>query len=117
MRAEELVKLLESYRYDESAESALQAGVAAVLERAGAPFEREVRLTRSDRIDFMVGGLGVECKMDGSLSALTRQLHRYAQLPAIDGLVVVTTRARLARVPHTLNGKPIAVVVTAGGLL
>lgn len=111
-----LVELLELYRYDESSEDALQRGVAEALAAAELPFAREVPLTRWDRIDFLVNGIGVECKIGGSLSDLVRQLHRYAQAEQVDALVVVTTRASLARVPASFNGKPIAVVATMGGL-
>jgi NAD(P)-dependent dehydrogenase (short-subunit alcohol dehydrogenase family) len=112
-----LVALLEGHRFDESSEDALQRGVAQVLAAAGCSFTREVPLTRQDRIDFLVGGVGVECKTDGSLSALTRQLHRYALATQVEALVLVTTRARLARVPPHLNGKRISVVATMGGLV
>lgn len=112
-----LVELLERYRFDESSEDALQRGVAEVLAGAALAFTREVPLSRQDRIDFLVlGGVGIECKTKGSLSALVRQLHRYALASQVDALVVVTARAQLARLPPLLNGKPIAVVATMGGL-
>jgi hypothetical protein len=113
----EIVHLLEGHRFDESSEDALQRGIAQVLSAAGASFTREVPLSPFDRIDFLVGQIGIECKIDGSLSALTRQLHRYAVADQVAALVVVTARARLARVPISLHGKPIAVVATMGGIV
>lgn len=109
--------LLGAYRFDESSEAALQRGVEAVLEAAVLPFQREACLGSTDRIDFLVDGtIGVECKVGGSLAATTRQLHRYAAQVRIESLVLVTTRCRLARVPRTLNGKPVVVVLTPGAL-
>ena|SRR6266536_1553684 len=113
----DLVDLLEGKRFNEASEDALQRGIAEVLSGAGISFKREVPLTRGDRIDFLVGAIGVECKTDGSLSALVRQLFRYAQADQVEALVVVTTRLRLARLPPSFNGKPITVVATLGGLL
>lgn len=95
-------------------EERCQAAIAAALQAAGVAFEREVRLSDRDRIDFMVGSVGVEVKLDGSLSALTRQLHRYAQSDRVESLLVVTTRARLARVPQSLNGKRVVVALRLG---
>lgn len=111
-----LVALLERYRFDESTEDALQRGVAEVLGRESIPFTREVQITRRDRIDFLVGAVGIECKTAGGLSPLVRQLHRYALADQVQSLIVLTARAQLGRVPPSLNGKPIAVVATMGGL-
>jgi hypothetical protein len=113
---EHLVALLEAHRYDESSEDALQRGVAQVLAGAGVEFTREVQLGYMGRIDFLMGKIGLECKVGGGLSAVTRQLHRYAAHTNLDALVLVTTRAQLARVPRVLHGKPVAVVLTMGGL-
>jgi hypothetical protein len=108
--------LLAGYRFDESSEEALQAGVRAVLDGAGIQHRAEARLTPLDRIDFLAGDVGIECKVQGSLSELIRQLHRYAQLDEIGSLLVLTTKRRLAILPATLNGKRIESVATLGGL-
>lgn len=116
MSAADLVALLVRYRFDESSEDALQRGVASVLAEHGIAHVREVNLCRGDRIDFMVGSLGLECKIAGSLSSVTRQLHRYAHADQVEALVLVTTSARLGAVPRMLNGKQLVVVATLGGL-
>lgn len=101
----------------------------------GRRLRREFELSATDRIDFLIQepnpiqppiggpgvrasiGIGLEVKVDGPLSALVRQLQRYAQHDAVDALLVVTTRARLHAVPTTLSGKPIAVaLLLTGGL-
>lgn len=55
-------------------------------------------------------GTAIEVKVDGSLAALTRQLHRYAQHDRVIDLVVITNRARLTQVPRELNGKRVEVI-------
>jgi hypothetical protein len=95
-------------------EQELQQGIATVLEQDPLIFEREVRLAPKDRIDFLVGGLGIEVKVDGTLSALTRQVYRYAQHEQIGALLVVSSLHRLARdLPPSINGKTISVHVVS----
>lgn len=81
---------------------------------------REVAISPEDRIDFILQerfDLGIEVKVDGSLSALLRQLQRYAQHDAIDGLLVVSTRAHHRDLPATLSDKPVVVAsLLFGGL-
>jgi hypothetical protein len=73
-----------------------------------AQFSREVKLSAAERIDFlMADGLGIEVKVKGSLSDVTRQLHRYAQITEIKSLLLVTTKARHLEAPRSLNGKTI----------
>jgi hypothetical protein len=112
-----LLSVLRSHRFNEATEALLQAGIADALSSCGVPFEREVRLSAADRIDFMVGSIGLECKIDGSLPAVIRQLHRYAQFERVTELVLLTTRVRLARVPDAMNGKALSVVSTMGAFL
>ena len=53
--------------------------------------------------------LGIEVKIDGSLSDLTRQVFGYTQNDLIQGVLVVTQLQRLSRLPDTMNGKPVRV--------
>jgi hypothetical protein len=115
--ATEIVMLLEAHRFRAPSEADLQLGIATVLEGAGVPFTREVRLSAGDRIDFLVGDVGIECKIDGSLAALIRQLDRYALRDRVGALVVATTRLKLTRVPRELHGKPVLAFPTMGGFL
>lgn len=111
-----LREVLGSYRYTHTNERDLQDGIAQVLALRGIRFEREVRLSDEDRPDFMIGGIAVEVKVDGSLSAVTRQVHRYAQQKAVRAVLVVTSLSRLGNLPATVNGKPVAVLALLGGL-
>lgn len=102
---------LRGVRFHASGEASLQAAIADVFARHDIPFEREVALAAADRVDFLVGGdLAVEVKVDGALSAVTRQLHRYAQHGGVRELVLVTTLLRHRGVPASLAGKPLSVI-------
>lgn len=107
------VDLVARHAFTFADERELQDGLAIVLAPLCAV--REVRLGPTDRIDFLLpGGVGVEVKVDGSLLALTRQVHRYAQRVEISALLIVTSRRRLAALPDEMNGKPVRVVVVGG---
>ena len=87
----------------------IHAAVARALARAGLEYEHEYRLGPRRRIDFRVGRVGIEVKKGRPASAeLTRQLRKYVQSEALDGIVVVTQR--VTAVPDTLCGKPVAIV-------
>lgn len=97
-------------------ESEIQLALARALSMNGISHEREVRLSKSSRIDFLVGTIGIEVKVDGGISAVIRQLHRYAEFATVSELVLVSTRATLARVPTELNGKHVRVALLLGGI-
>ncbi len=127
-RASELVSQLANairgYRFSFVDEYELQLGVANVLEDVNAPARREYRISGKDRLDFFVPvalepgdddweppmrGVAIEVKISGSLTDLTMQVHRYMQSEEVVGVVVVTPKMRLTRLPAEINGKPLAV--------
>ena len=117
---ERFVRVLRAGRFPFMPEAVLQDGIASTLAAAGITFEREFALSRQDRIDFFVPeiGLGVEVKVDGAISSVTRQLHRYAQHERIRGLLLVTTRMRHhVLVPREFCGKRIEVLHLIGASL
>ena len=100
--------LLTRRRLPAATELVLQDAIAAAFTAEGVAFERELVLSPKDRIDFLCAeGVGVEVKIGGSLSDVTRQLHRYAQSDRIASLVLVSNRMRLLTIPRVLNGKRI----------
>ncbi len=112
-----VLQCLRRYRYRYANEKDLQAGIESALLAGGFAFEREVRLAPGDVADFMVEpGICVEIKIDGGISALTRQLHRYAQHDAVQGIVLVTSRSRLTNLPEVLNAKPLLCFIILGAL-
>jgi hypothetical protein len=94
-------------------EDQLQEGIAAALTEDGFDVEREVRLGARDRIDLLVGRVGVEIKIDGASARVLSQLRRYARHDAVDELVLVT-RCTRHTAPAALEGKPVTVVNLAG---
>lgn len=114
-KTEQVARALRGYRYRFADEAALQAGVAKVLTAAGLPFEAEVPLPDgAGRLDFAVGTgpvrVAIETKVDGTISQLVRQVHRYVGRPEVGGIVAMVSRRRLANLPLTLGNKPLAVV-------
>jgi hypothetical protein len=103
---------LRRHRLARSTERELQDAIEQVLsERCTLLFAREWKLTSAERIDFFVPpGIGIEVKMAGSVGAVTGQLWRYAKVPAITHLVLVTTRSQLRTVSANLLGKPVEVL-------
>lgn len=107
---EKLYLLFSSMSFTCSTEKELQDEIASTLKLAGWTVEREVELVPGDRIDFLVGDVGIELKMSGATMAVTRQLHRYLGSPRLSGLILVTTKMRHRAVARELQGKPVAVV-------
>ncbi len=90
-------------------ESDIHRQVEKRLEEAGLACEHEARIGRGCRIDYLVDGVGVEIKKGRpDISALKRQLLRYAACDRVEALVVVTQRA--VSLPDTMLGKPVRVV-------
>ncbi|MGI5884678.1 MAG: hypothetical protein ACOX83_06935 [Candidatus Spyradocola sp.] len=88
----------------------LQARVAAALAEAGVDFAKEARLAPRCRADFLCrGGVLVEVKRGlVRRPQLLRQLARYAALPEVASLIVVTERT--VDLPRRVGGKECAVV-------
>lgn len=104
---EQVETTLRSWRFSWSNESELQEGVATALHRAEIPAVREHRLGEAGRVDFWLEqpGIAIELKTKGSPSEVIRQIHRYAEVAAVHGVILVSTSLRL-RLPAELAGKP-----------
>lgn len=72
-------------------------------------FLREVFLSKTDRVDFMVDcRIAVELKVKCHANEILRQLARYAQHDEVREILLLSvTRAPLLKLPPTLNGKPV----------
>ena len=117
--------LLEKARCRPTTERQLSDAVQGAL--AGPCKVRRVRVAREHpyedeatgrrwRFDFALeaeeGLLVVEVKLKGGPAALAQQLHDYATLQGVAGLLVVTTKNGLSKVGEMVppQGKPFAVV-------
>lgn len=113
-----LMRALRNHQFNFNDEAELQRGIALALETEGIAFLPEHWLSSRDRIDFLVGVLGVEVKIKGVPNAVIRQVHRYAQIVAIEAVVVITGSMKVAAaLPDEMNGKPIYVHSIAGDSL
>lgn len=109
----DVVRLLSGYRLPVSNEADMQRAIERAFRNDGMPHRREV--TRgADRIDFVVARVGIECKVDGSVAEVTRQLERYALWEELDELLVVTTQGRHMNLPRVANKKPVRVHIVRG---
>lgn len=102
-----LKDVLRQYRYSFNSEKDLQDGIEKVLKLEEFEFKREFKLNNTDRPDFMIDGIAIEIKTKGSLAALLRQVHRYAQDNAVSGILVMGSPGWLPRLPPEINGKPL----------
>ena len=81
-------------------------GWGSACSAAGLPAVHEALLAPGCRIDYLVGGVGVEIKKGRpDPAALRRQLDRYAACQGVEALVVLTERA--VPLPARLHGKPV----------
>lgn len=104
MPIHEVIKAFSAHQLDFSSEDVLQSQIAQMFTEIGISFQREVRLSAQDRIDFLVeDGLGVEVKIKGSPHAIYRQCKRYCASGQIRTLLLVTGRSM--GLPDQINGK------------
>lgn len=108
---------LEVARMTWRTERQLQDEIARVLAECGIAADREVELSPADRIDFLsAAGVGIEVKTKGSVTAVARQLQRYAHSDRVHHLLLATTRPHhAAGIPTALAGVGVTVAVLAGG--
>lgn len=112
-------------------ERGLQDAVEHVLAAIpGIGYLREHRFSPADRVDFAVWRTGrraletlhpdtilaVECKVGGTIAAVTRQVDRYLAHDVCCGAIVVTTRFPLLRLPSMLRGKPLRGCLITNGI-
>ena len=84
----------------------IHAAIAEALVGAGLEYAHEYKLGPRCRIDFAVWRVGIEVKKGRPATAqLVRQLRRYLESDALDGVIVVTQRATF--LPDTICGKPV----------
>jgi hypothetical protein len=102
------VAVLTSTRLPAGPEKDVQQAIADAFVAASIEFKREVRLTPTDVIDFVVGSTGIEIKIKGARRAIYRQLTRYAAHSDIASLVLVSSVAM--GLPAEINGKPVEIV-------
>lgn len=108
MKAEDITSLLARYQIIGTSEAMVQERIEKALDKEGVEHRREVELAPGDRIDFMVGTVGVEVKTKGTRSQIIRQLGRYVRSDEVKEIVLAATSRRLlAGTPDEITGMPI----------
>ena len=107
MTAKDLATAIYNTKFHYKDEKELQRGIGILLTQLGLTFEAEHLLSAWDRIDFLVGDIGIEVKVDSPQSLVTRQLWRYSKCSEIQSLILVTTRSKHLSLPAEMNGKTI----------
>lgn len=110
-----VITALRAHRFNYTDEHDLHRGIDAALTAADVEYATEVRLSARDRIDYVIGRLGVEVKVKGTTDALRRQVTRYTEHDAIDEVLVITTLRRHAhQLPALINGKNVWTIHLGG---
>jgi hypothetical protein len=100
-----------SNQYMPTGEEEFRQLVASALVDAHLPVLGRAWISPSDRIDLLVGSVGVAfITSGGRLHVVAAQILRYANSRRLDGLVVVTTARILTRLPRFAAGKPLIVI-------
>jgi len=80
--------------------------VGECLSGCGFTCQHEAKIAAGCRIDYLIGGIGVEIKKGKPKpAALIAQLRRYAQSEQIECLIVVSWQS--VPVPGRIEGKPV----------
>ncbi len=89
-----------------SVEYTIQDQIAIALNNAEIEFEKEVKLSPRNRIDFLIsGGIGIEVKRGKpNTGSVINQLERYAGHKIVTELLLVSERS--INIPSRINGKP-----------
>jgi hypothetical protein len=111
-----IATLLRGARFNFTTEEELQCGVQRLLADAGfvanRDYVREHKLDARSRVDFYFppSRVGLEAKINGSASAIARQVHRYLHHPDVQGLILLSRRANVESLPDAINEKPLKIV-------
>lgn len=115
MTPDMLVRFFQTRRFPINTEGELQHAIAAEFDRVGIGFEREVRLSGADIVDFMVGAVAIEVKIGGGKLQIFRQCERYCAHQRVAALVLAASRS--IELPEAIAGKPVRVASLGRGWL
>lgn len=109
---DDVLPLVESFDIPVGRESPMQLAIERQLRLSGIGFDREHRLAKRDRIDFLIdGGVGIEVKVGQSYTAVALQLLRYTESELVTGLILVTTRSSHRQLNHLPNERNVPIRV------
>lgn len=105
MAAPEIIAALAGLRFDLADEAVCQRQMAEALDAAGIDHRREVVIGPRERIDFLVGGIGIEVKLRGAKRAIFEQCLRYCRCEEVKALILASNKTM--GLPAELEGKPV----------
>lgn len=116
MGARRIAAIIERSRINTTTEAAANADIKAALEANGFLVESEVVLGPKDRIDLMVGGIGIEVKVGHQRRAVLAQLKRYSEHTCVEALVLAIGAAWPIQMVQ-VGSKPLVVASLSRGWL
>lgn len=112
---ERVSRILASTRFSCLNEAELQTAVQRTLDAGGVTYQREHRLSRRDRVDFLIeGGLALELKVRTSKKNALSQVLRYAEHDAVSAVLVASTTHLAINLPGEAHGKPLRTIHLVG---
>jgi hypothetical protein len=114
--ARRIVTAIQSSRINVSTEISAQNAIALALRNLGMEVTLEVPLGAGNRIDLMVGTVGVEVKIGGGRREIFDQLCRYAGRVEVEALVLATGAAWPSAMTEA-GGKPFFLASLSQGWL
>jgi hypothetical protein len=119
--AQRVVGLIESATFPHLDPAAVVGVIALLLAGAGLVIVRDYALGGGDQLALLVAepfprveaSIGIVPALTGIDEALMTRLARYAQHPAVDGLVLVGTPADPVPLPRTVGGVPLRTAVVS----
>ena len=95
--------LINKHRFDLQNEKVLQQQIEDMLIQNNVPYQREVKLSDKEIIDFIVEDVGIEIKIKGKRKDFYRQILRYSESPKIKAFILVTNKSM--HLPKYINNK------------
>ena len=90
LSARQLAEFLYQRPFRIASERMLQDDVERAFISEGIAYEREKRLSATDRVDFLVGRTALELKVKGQRRRHQAQIERYASHDCVDAVVLLT---------------------------
>lgn len=99
-----IVQLIRTTKLDLSTEKRAQADFERRLQESGISYQREVRLSDTDIVDFLIDGIAVEFKLrTKGKKAVYKQLCRYATHDQVKQVVLASCTSM--GLPQQIDGK------------
>ena len=109
MQPSELISIIRSYKIQVNNESDVQRQLDGIFANSGIEYKREFVLDKRNRIDFIIGSIGIEVKIHGiSAKRIYDQLNRYCFFEKISSIILITSQACI--MPDKINNKEIHVI-------